>query len=83
MIIGPSTLMKKLLSKRKKRLYRIKSPHCEMIFSSIPGDTEKKNIQERIDALNAEKRSLGLFKGKRKKQYRKKLMLPISNENSC
>lgn len=39
----------------------------------IPGDTEKKNIQERIDTLNAEKRSLGLFKGKEKKTVQEKI----------
>lgn len=42
-------------------------------ISSIPGDTEKKNIQERIDTLNAEKRSLGLFKGKEKKAVQEKI----------
>lgn len=42
-------------------------------ISSIPGDTEKKNIQECIDALSVEKSSLGLFKGKEKKAIQEKI----------
>lgn len=42
-------------------------------ISHIPGNTEKENIQERINALNAEKRSLGLFKGKEKKAVQEKI----------
>lgn len=42
-------------------------------ISSIPGETEKKNIQESIDALNVEKHSLGLFKGKEKKAVQEKI----------
>lgn len=42
-------------------------------ISSILEDTEKKNIQERIDTLNMEKRSLGLFKVKEKKVVQEKI----------
>lgn len=42
-------------------------------ISHITGNTEKENIQERINALNAEKRSLGLFKGKEKKAVQEKI----------
>lgn len=42
-------------------------------ISHIPGNTEKENIQERINTLNAEKRSLGLFKGKEKKAVQEKI----------
>lgn len=42
-------------------------------IGSIPGDTEKKNIQERIYALKEEKLSLGLFKGKEKKTVQEKI----------
>lgn len=42
-------------------------------ISSIPGDTDKENIQVHINALNAEKQSLGLFKGKEKKAIQEKI----------
>lgn len=42
-------------------------------INSIPGDAEKKNIRERIDTLNEEYRSLGLFKGKEKKTVQEKI----------
>lgn len=50
MIIGPSTLMKKLLSKRKKRLYRIKSPHCEMRSAAFP-EIQKRKIFRSVSML--------------------------------
>ncbi len=42
-------------------------------INSIPEGSEKENIQKRIDALSAEKSSLGLFKGKEKKAIEEKI----------
>lgn len=42
-------------------------------INNIPGTTEKTNIQQRIEALTAEKNSLGLFKGKEKKALQEKI----------
>lgn len=42
-------------------------------ISNIPGATEKTNIQQRIDALTAEKNSLSFFKGKEKKAVQEKI----------
>lgn len=42
-------------------------------IKKIPGTAEKANIQQRIEALTAEKNSLGLFKGKEKKALQEKI----------
>ena len=42
-------------------------------ISNIPGNAEKENIQERINALTVEMNSLGLFKGKEKKAIQEKI----------
>jgi DNA repair exonuclease SbcCD ATPase subunit len=42
-------------------------------ISNIAADTEKANVQEHINALTAEKNSLGLFKGKEKKAIQDKI----------
>ena len=42
-------------------------------INNIPGTAEKANIQQRIEALTAEKNSLGLFKGKEKKALQEKI----------
>lgn len=42
-------------------------------MSTIPGSAEKENIQGHINALNAEKSAIGLFKGKEKKTVQEKI----------
>lgn len=42
-------------------------------ISGIPGGAEKESIQEQINTLNEEKRSLGLFKVKEKKAVQEKI----------
>lgn len=42
-------------------------------IKNIPGESEKENIQGRIDALVAEKSSLSVFKGKEKKAIQEKI----------
>lgn len=63
----------KLSFERKRAALREQISLLQDKISNIPGGTEKKNIQERIDALNAEKHSLGLFKGKEKKAVQEKI----------
>lgn len=42
-------------------------------INDFPGPEDIKSIQERIDALDAEKRSLGIFKGKERKELQEKM----------
>lgn len=63
----------KLSFERKRSTLQEQISLLQDKISSIPGGTEKKNIQERINSLNEEKHSLGLFKGKEKKAVQEKI----------
>lgn len=67
----------KVALEKERRKLQEQISILQIEISNIPGKTEKENIQERINALSAEMKSLGLlsglFKGKEKKIIQEKI----------